>query len=69
MAREPEGYRDNIEIIMKQYGHNMLTVQEAAIITNTNPKKVTQRYGPWSQEGRAKKINVTALARQMCNYK
>lgn len=64
MAREKDGYRDNIEQLNRLYpSHEALSLTEVAQVLNCSTKTVQRNMGHLMIN---KKIMKTALARYMC---
>lgn len=64
MAREKDGYRDNIEQLNRLYpSHEALSITEVAQVLNCSTKTVQRNMGHLMIN---KKIMKTALARYMC---
>ena len=64
MAREKEGYRDNIEQLNRLYpSHEALSLEEVAQVLNCSIKTVRRNLGHLMVH---KRIMKTALARYMC---
>ena len=64
MAREKDGYRDNIEQLNRLYpSHEALSITEVAQVLNCSTKTVQRNMGHLMNN---KKIMKTALARYMC---
>lgn len=64
MAREKEGYRDNIEQLNRLYpSHEALKLEEVAQVLNCSARTVRRHLGHLAVNG---KIMKTALARYMC---
>lgn len=64
MAREKEGYRDNIEQLNRLYpSHEMLTQAEVAQVLNCSTRTVRRWLGSKFING---KLCKTTLARYMC---
>lgn len=64
MAREKDGYRDNIEQLNRLYpSHEALSLTEVAQVLNCSTKTVQRNMGHLMVN---KKIMKTALARYMC---
>ena len=64
MAREKEGYRDNIEQLNRLYpSHEVLSLEEVAQVLNCSKKTVQRNLGHLMIR---RKIMKTALARYMC---
>ena len=64
MAREKEGYRENIEQLNRLYpSHEALSLEEEAQVLNCSIKTVRRNLGHMMVN---KKIMKTALARYMC---
>lgn len=64
MAREKDGYRDNIEQLNRLYpSHEALSITEVAQVLNCSTKTVQRNMGHLMVN---KKIMKTALARYMC---
>ena len=64
MAREKEGYRDNIEQLNRLFpSHEALTLAEVAQVMNCSIKTVQRNLGHLMIQ---RKIMKTALARYMC---
>ena len=64
MAREKDGYRDNIEQLNRLYpSHEALSITEVAQVLNCSAKTVQRNMGHLMIN---KKIMKTALARYMC---
>ena len=64
MAREKEGYRDNIEQLNRLFpSHEALKLEEVAQVMNCSEKTVRQNLGHLMVNRR---IMKTALARYMC---
>ena len=64
MAREKDGYRDNIEQLNRLYpSHEALSLTEVAQVLNCSAKTVQRNMGHLMVN---KKIMKTALARYMC---
>ena len=64
MAREKEGYRDNIEQLNRLFpSHEALSLQEVAQVMNCSIKTVQRNMGHLMVQ---RKIMKTALARYMC---
>lgn len=64
MAREKEGYRDNIEQLNRLFpSHEALSLQEVAQVMNCSIKTVQRNMGHLMVH---RKIMKTALARYMC---
>lgn len=65
MAREKEGYRDNIEQLNRLFpDYEMLTLPEVMQVLNCkSPKTVRKHLGKHFVD---KKLSKTALARYMC---
>lgn len=65
MAREKEGYRDNIEQLNRLFpDHEMLSIQEVMQVLNCkSPRTVRRNLGEKLVHG---KLPKTALARYMC---
>ena len=66
MAREKEGYRDNLELLNIRYpDHDMLTMQEVMTVTGyTSRNTVLKHLG--DKFGKNKKLCKTKLANWMC---
>lgn len=64
MAREKEGYRDNIEQLNRLFpNYEALSLEEVAQVMNCSAKTVRRNLGHLMVR---KKIMKTALARYMC---
>ena len=64
MAREKEGYRDNIEQLNRLYpSHEALSLEEVAQVLNCSTKTVRRNLGHLMIRS---KIMKTALAKYMC---
>jgi DeoR/GlpR family transcriptional regulator of sugar metabolism len=64
MAREKEGYRDNIEQLNRLYpSHEALSLEEVAQVLNCSTKTVRRNLGHLMVHSR---IMKTALAKYMC---
>ena len=64
MAREKEGYRDNIEQLNRLFpSHEALKLEEVAQVMNCSEKTVRRNLGHLMVNRR---IMKTALARYMC---
>lgn len=64
MAREKEGYRDNIEQLNRlSPSHEALSLEEVAQVMNCSIKTVQRNMGHLMVQ---RKIIKTALARYMC---
>ena len=64
MAREKEGYRDNLEQLNRLYpSHEALKLSEVAQVMNCSEKTVRRNLGHLIVD---KRIMKTALARHMC---
>ena len=64
MAREKEGYRDNIEQLNRLYpSYEALKINEVAQVLNCSERTVRRNLGHLMVH---KKIMKTALARYMC---
>ena len=64
MAREKEGYRDNIEQLNRLFpNHEALSLDEVARVMNCSTKTVQRNMGHLMIR---RKIMKTALARYMC---
>ena len=64
MAREKDGYRDNIEQLNRLYpSHEALSLTEVAQVLNCSTKTVQRNMGHLKVNN---KIMKTALARYMC---
>ena len=64
MAREKEGYRDNIEQLNRLFpSHEALSLGEVAQVMNCSIKTVQRNMGHLMVQ---RKIMKTALARYMC---
>ena len=64
MAREKEGYRDNIEQLNRLFPtYEALSLEEVAQVMNCSPKTVRRNMGHLVVNRR---IMKTALARYMC---
>ena len=64
MAREKDGYRDNIEQLNRLFpSHEALSLQEVAQVMNCSIKTVQRNMGHLMIQ---RKIMKTALARYMC---
>ena len=64
MAREKDGYRDNIEQLNRLFpSHEALTLTEVAQVMNCSIKTVQRHMGHLMIQ---RKIMKTALARYMC---
>lgn len=64
MAREKEGYRENIEQLNRLYpSHEALSIEEVAQVLNCSTRTVKRNLGHLMVN---KKIMKTALARYMC---
>jgi hypothetical protein len=64
VAREKDGYRDNIEQLNRLYpSHEALSLTEVAQVLNCSTKTVQRNMGHLMVN---KKIMKTALARYMC---
>lgn len=64
MAREKEGYRDNIEQLNRLYpSHEALSLEEVSQVLNCSKKTVQRNLGHLIIR---RKIMKTALARYMC---
>ena len=67
MAREIEGYRDNLEQLNRLYpNHEALRLDEGAQVMNCSTRTVRRNYGHLMVY---KRIMKTALARAMCEEK
>lgn len=65
MAREKEGYRDNLELLNARYpGHDMLSFDEVKTVMGwTDTRTIKKYFGKYIT---CEKISKTALARYMC---
>lgn len=65
MAREKEGYRENLEILNIRYpDHDMLTIYEVMQVTGIRTKDTVRKY--LGQFYVNRRISKAALARYMC---
>ena len=65
MAREKEGYRDNLELLNMRYpDHDMLTVEEVMQVTGIRTKDTVRKH--LGQFYVNRRISKVALARYMC---
>ena len=65
MAREKEGYRDNLELLNVRYpDHDMLTVEEIMQVTGIRTKDTVRKH--LGQFYVNRRISKVALARYMC---
>ena len=65
MAREKEGYRENLEILNVRYpDHDMLTVEEVMQVTGIRTKDTVRKH--LGQFYVNRRISKVALARYMC---
>lgn len=65
MAREKEGYRDNLEILNNRYpDHDMLTIEEVMQVTGIRTKDTVRKH--LGQFYVNRRISKVALARYMC---
>ena len=65
MAREKEGYRENLEILNNRYpDHDMLTVEELMQVTGYKSINSVRKY--FGKMMVNKRISKAALARWMC---
>ena len=65
MAREKEGYRDNLELLNVRYpDHDMLTVEEVMQVTGIRTKDTVRKH--LGQFYVNRRISKVALARYMC---
>lgn len=66
MAREKDGYRDNLEILNNRFpDHDMLSMEEVMqVIGCTNRRTLIKHIGPsnWTN----KRLSKVYLARYMC---
>ena len=63
MAREKEGYRDNLERINEAFDHELLTVSEVASFCGISYASARRWF---SFHPLTKRISKADLARQMC---
>lgn len=65
MAREKDGYRENLELLNRRYpDHDMLTMEEVKAVTGFRSKDtVLKHLGPKFVDNRLSKV---FLARYMC---
>ena len=65
MAREKEGYRENLELLNVRYpDHDMLTVEEVMQVTGIRTKDTVRKH--LGQFYVNRRISKVALARYMC---
>lgn len=65
MAREKEGYRENLEILNIRYpDHDMLTIDEVMQVTGIRTKDTVRKH--LGQFCVNRRISKAALARYMC---
>lgn len=67
MAREKEGYRDNLELLNEMFpGKAMLSTGDVMQLTGWKKRETVVRHlGKWLVNGAL--ISKTAVARWMCN--
>lgn len=65
MAREKEGYRDNLELLNLRFpNHDLLTFEEVMQVTGyTDRRSIRKYFGSQIVNNRLSKVN---LARYMC---
>lgn len=65
MAREKDGYRENLEVLNIRYpDHDMLTIEEVMTVTGIRTKDTVRKHlGQFYVNRRVSKV---ALARYMC---
>jgi hypothetical protein len=65
MAREKDGYRDNLELLNVRFpDHDMLTIEEVMLVTGyTSRNSIAKYLGQWIVNKRMSKVY---LARYMC---
>ena len=65
MAREKDGYRENLEVLNIRYpDHDMLTIEEVMTVTGIRTKDTVRKHlGKFYVNRRVSKV---ALARYMC---
>lgn len=65
MAREKDGYRDNLELLNTRYpDHDMLTIEEVMQVTGIRTKDTVRKH--LGQFYVNRRISKVALARYMC---
>lgn len=69
MAREKEGYRDQLEVVLAAFpAHDLLSPSEVAEFCGCSRRTISRRIPPtaWIGTGCGKRITRSALARFMC---
>lgn len=65
MAREKEGYRDNLEILNVRYpDHDMLSMEEVMQVTGYTSRNTVLKY--MGEKFSGKRLSKVHLARWMC---
>lgn len=65
MAREKEGYRENLEILNNRFpDHDMLSIEEIMQVTGIRSMTTVRKY--FGEKMVLKRLSKAALARYMC---
>lgn len=65
MAREKDGYRDNLELLNMRYpDHDMLSFDEVKLVMGWSDTRTVKKY--FGKYITCEKISKAALARYMC---
>lgn len=67
MAREPEGFREQLELIIKAYpNHECLSAAEVRAYTGLSMKVLDKRIDGWVGNTKSKTITRVRLAKELC---